>query len=97
MQIIFNMTLYEHLAQIEDFRRKSGRRFELADFLEMIVLAGMSGFFGINSISRFIKNNSNFFENRYGLLHGAPGKTVIFNILSVLDYEVCFTLCFWYG
>lgn len=79
-------TLYDNLLEIEDFRRSQGQRFTLPAFLEMVILAGMSGNFGINPTSRFIANNKDFFIERYGLNHGVPGKTVIYNILSVIDY-----------
>lgn len=80
-------TLYHFLDQVADYRRPQGRRFTLSAFLEMTILAGMSHRFGINGISRFIEQNKSFFIERYGLVHGVPKKTVIFNILRDLDYE----------
>ena len=79
--------LFEYFGVIKDKRRKQGKRFSLPAMLEMIVLAGMSGHFGINSISRFIKNNSEFFIDRYNMKHKVPGKTTIFKFLSTIDYE----------
>jgi len=79
-------TLIDHLSQLPDNRRLQGRRFSLSAFFEMVILAGLSGRFSINGISRFIANNSDFFVSRYGLNHGVPKKTVIFNILSNYDY-----------
>lgn len=79
--------LYECLNEIKDFRRSQGQRISLAAFLEICVLAGMSGHFGINSISRFIKNNEIFFIDRYNLLHGVPSKTTVFNIFRELPFE----------
>lgn len=81
------MTLHEALQGIKDKRRKQGQRYPLSSFLEMIVLAGMSGYFGINSIGRFVKYNSDYFITRYGLLHGAPSQTGIYNFLKDLDYN----------
>ena len=52
-----------------------------------MVLAGMSGHFGIRSISRFVLDNEAFFVNRYELLHGVPKQTNIHLILKSLDYE----------
>lgn len=80
-------TLYDFLIQIKDFRRPQGQRISLAAFLEMCVLAGISGHFGINSISRFIKNNEDFFIERYNLIHGVPSKTTVFNIFRDLPFE----------
>jgi len=80
-------TLVDFLSEIEDYRRKQGQRISLRNFLEMVVLAGMSGHFGINSISRFIKNNEDFFITRYNLQHGVPSLATVFNILKQLPYE----------
>ena len=79
--------LHSFLVDIPDFRRKQGQRWTLAQFLEMVVLAGMSGHFGINSIGRFIKHNAEFFIDRYNLQHGAPSHTSVQNILTSLPYE----------
>jgi len=81
------VSLHKHLCQIKDFRRAQGKRITLPSFLEMVVLAGMSGRFGINSISRFITHNADFFIERYGLLHGVPKKTTVFNILKELSFD----------
>jgi hypothetical protein len=80
-------TLYDYLLEMKDFRRAQGKRISLAAFLEMSVLAGMSGHFGINSISRFIKNNETFFIERYNLLHGVPSKTTVFKMLRDLPFD----------
>ena len=80
-------TLHEYLIEIKDFRRSQGQRISLASFLEMCVLAGMSGHFGINSIARFIKNNEEYFIARYNLLHGVPSKTTVFNIFRELPFD----------
>ncbi len=79
--------LFNYFGVIKDKRRDQGKRFPLPAMLEMVVLAGLSGHFGINSISRFIKNNSDFFIDRYTLLHKVPSKTTIFKFLSTIDYE----------
>ena len=80
--------LIDYLSDIEDFRRKQGQRISLANFLEMIVLAGMSGHFGINSIGRFFENNKSFFIERYNLQHGVPSSTTVFNILKELPHDL---------
>lgn len=79
-------TLYELLQGIKDHRRSQGQRISLAAFLEMIVLAGMSGHFGINSIKRFIDNNEAYFVERYGLHHGVPSQGSVFNNLKNIDH-----------
>ena len=81
------MTLHEALGEFKDHRRKQGQRFPIASYLEMIVLAGMSGCFGINSIGRFVKNNADYFIERYKLTHGVPSQTGIYEFLKGLNYE----------
>ena len=90
--ILFNMilimlSLFTYLSEVKDFRRKQGQRISLGAFLEMVTLAGLSGYFGINSIARFIKNNETFFVQRYQLQHGVPSLATVFNILKDLPYE----------
>lgn len=80
-------TLQQHLSLIPDHRKANGKRFAFEAMLEMLVLSGMSGYFGINSISRFIKNNKDFFIDRYQFEQGVPGKTMIFNFLKELDFN----------
>lgn len=80
-------TLQEHLSLIPDHRKPNGIRFPYVAMLEMVILSGMSGFFGINSISRFIKNNEQFFVDRFQLEHRVPSKTQIFNFLRDFDFD----------
>jgi hypothetical protein len=79
--------LQDYLSEIKDNRRPQGRRFSLVSMLEMLVLAGMSGRFGVNAVSRFIKNNKEFFLERYHFVHGIPSQTMIHNFLKGLDFE----------
>jgi len=80
-------TLFEYLLEVKDFRRAQGKRISLAAFLEMVVLAGMSGHFGINGISRFFKNNEAYFIDRYNLSHGVPSQGTIFNNLKTISQD----------
>ena len=80
-------SLFDSLKTLKDHRRAAGRRFSYPAMIEMIVLAGMSGRFGINSISRFIKNNADFFIQRYNFQHGVPSQTGIYNFLKGLDFN----------
>lgn len=79
--------LQDYLGEMTDFRRPQGRRFSLVSMLEMIILAGMSGRFGANPVSRFIENNKEYFIERYQFSHGVPGKTMIHNFLTGLEYK----------
>lgn len=78
--------LGDFLAQVPDWRRAQGKRIQLCNFLEMLVLSGLSGRFGIRDTSRFIKNNADFFIDRYNLQHGVPGQTMLFNSLEFIDF-----------
>lgn len=80
-------SLYKYLAEIKDHRRAQGQRTPMAAFLEMIVLAGMSGHYGFRAISRFIDNNESFFVKRYGLLHGTPAYATLRKFSKGLEYR----------
>ena len=89
-------SLYECLKNVKDHRRAQGQRTPLTAFLEMIVLAVMSGNFAIRSIARFIKNNEQFFVDRYNLEHGTPVYATVRNFIKSLDYkEMCSALSKW--
>ncbi len=79
--------LVDFLAQVPDWRRAQGKRINLCNLLEMIVLAGLSGRFGIRDTSRFIKSNEKFFIDRYNLQHGIPSQTMLFNSLELIDFK----------
>jgi len=79
--------LVDFLAQVPDWRRAQGKRINLSNFLEMLVLAGLSGRFGIRDSARFIKSNAAFFIDRYNLQHGVPSQTMLFNSLELIDFK----------
>jgi len=89
-------SLFDCLQLVKDHRRAQGQRTPLYAFLEMIILAGLSGHFGLRPISRFISNNNEFFIERYGLQHGVPGYTNICNFIHGLNHnELCIALHEW--
>lgn len=79
--------LVDFLAEVPDWRRAQGKKIKLCNFLEMLVVAGLSGRFGIRDTSRFIKNNGDFFIDRYDLQHGVPCQTTLFNNLECIDFK----------
>jgi len=79
--------LQDYLSEVKDFRRAEGRRFGFVPMLEMIVLAGMSGRFGVNAVARFLNNNKDFFVSRYNLSHGVPSQTMLHNFLTGMDFD----------
>ena len=64
----------------------------MVPMLEMIVLAGMSGRFGVNPVTRFISNNESFFIDRYNFNNGVPSQTTVHNFIKALDFEQLNTL-----
>lgn len=80
-------TLTQCLESVSDHRRAQGQRTPFYAFLEMIILAGMSGHFGFRAMSRFITNNKEFFIERYDLLHGVPTYTTLCNFAKELNYN----------
>ena len=84
--------LQDYLSELKEFRRAEGRRFGLVPMLEMIVLAGMSGRFGVNPVTRFISNNESFFIDRYNFNNGVPSQTTVHNFIKALDFEQLNTL-----
>ena len=79
--------LYEYLEGVKDHRRAQGKRTPMSAFLEMIILAGMSGRFGFRGISRFITSNEQFFVKRYNLEHGTPSYTTLRNFMKELEFD----------
>ncbi len=51
------MNLYDRLRELKDFRRAEGKRHNLADVMLIVIMANMSGYFGIRAIGDFIKRN----------------------------------------
>jgi len=90
-------SLYEYLKSVKDHRRAQGQRIPLSAFLEMIVLAGMSGHFGFRPIHRFINTNEAFFIERYNLQHGVPAYATIRNFIQELDYKELYTVLYKWG
>ncbi len=88
--------LYEYLLNVKDHRRAQGQRTPMSAFVEMIILAGMSGNFSIRSIARFITNNEDYFVARYKLEHGTPAYATVRNFIKEVDYqEMCNSLSDW--
>lgn len=80
-------SLTHFLLAIPDPRRKQGQRIDLPSFLSMVILGNMSGFTSLQSLSRFFKNNRDYFENKFNLIHGVPGYTRTRTLLEQIDFE----------
>ena len=79
--------LTHFISKIPDNRRKQGQRVTLPAFLTMVTLSSMSGFCSLQGMARFMKNNEEYFVERFGLLHGVPGYTRIRTLLASIDFE----------
>lgn len=89
-------SLYHYLSQVPDHRRSQGLRTPIGGVIEMIVLAGMSGRFAKQVISRFFKENEDIFIERYGLKHGVPGYTNMRTFMENVDKKaLCKALSSW--
>lgn len=80
------MSLLEHFALIPDFRRKQGKRYNLAAMLTVITLAMMSGRSKYREIERFGKRHAEYLSNLLGFKHGLPSNVTIREILRRVDY-----------
>ena len=80
-------SLSHFLSSVPDPRRKQGQRISLPNFLSMVILGNMSGHTSLQSLSRFFKNNQQYFTDTFGLMHGVPGYTRTRTLLEVIDFE----------
>lgn len=79
--------LTHFIASIPDERRKQGQRVTLPAFLTMVTLSSMSGYCSLQAMARFMKDNKEYFEVTFGLVHGVPGYTRIRTLLASIDFE----------
>jgi hypothetical protein len=74
------------LQQIPDHRSRQGRRHPFHPFVSMIVLAHLSGYYGLNEMSRFIKANADYFKQTFNLTV-VPGYTIIRTFCAEVSFE----------
>lgn len=87
------MTLLEHLSQVKDPRRVSGRRIQLPEFLAISILSYVCGNIGYRGISRFGKNNYELFQKAFSLKHPMPSHETVRQIFNSIDVD-SFINCF---
>ncbi len=80
--------IYNYLCEIEDYRRKEGRRFELPMVLLIVLMSVMSGFSGERAMWDFVKKNEKdlrkYLKPKKWRL---PSYQTIDSILTTLWYE----------
>ncbi len=76
------MMLFQFLSGIEDYRRKEGRRYQLAEILEFSILAILSGAKSYRNIEQFIRKRYSLLNDSYSLnWKRLPSYTTIRNII----------------
>jgi len=86
------MTLLECLSEIEDFRRKEGRRYELSHILMMVILGMMSGHSGFRPLWHFMKANATALSQVLGIAETdkhygkVPSYVTIRTVLQGVNY-----------
>ena len=76
------MILFQFLSEIEDYRRKEGRRYQLPEILEFSILAILSGAKSYRNIEQFIRKRYPLLNDIYSLnWKRLPSYTTIRNII----------------
>jgi hypothetical protein len=80
--------LYDQLLGLEDFRRAEGKMHELRLILIIVIMAIMSGFYGLRAMGDFVKKNRKelieLFKTKNGRL---PSRQTIGRALQHLDFN----------
>lgn len=74
------------IQQIPDHRSRQGLRHPFHPFVSMIVLAHLSGYYGLNEMARFIKANSGYFKKTFNLTV-VPGYTILRTFCAEVSFE----------
>lgn len=81
-------SLYDYLKEIEDFRRKEGKRHDLPIVLIIVLMAVMSGFTGERAMGDFVqKNKADLIKYLHPKKWRLPSYQTIDTILTMLWYE----------
>jgi hypothetical protein len=90
------MSLNELFKSLPDPRRGQGQRYPFQDILWMIFLGISSGYTGYRPLGKFVKANTTYFTEVFGLKHGVPSHVTIREILTNLDKKsVKASFCNW--
>jgi len=74
------------IQQIEDHRSRQGLRHPFHPFISMIILSNLSGYHGLNEMTRFIKDNSDYFRKTFNL-QAIPGYTIIRTFCAEVNFD----------
>lgn len=91
------LSLQDAFAQVPDPRGSRGKRYPLATFLILIVLATMSGYRGYRGIERFMDRHQQVLSQRLGLSRPAlPDYSTIRRLMEQIDFhQVAAVLTAW--
>lgn len=74
-----------YIQQIEDHRSRQGLRHPFHPFISMIILANLSGYYGLNEMTRFIKYNAEYFKKTFNL-QVVPGYTILRTFCAEVNF-----------
>ena len=87
---MLNSTVMQPLSyfiqQIPDHRSRQGLRHPFHPFLSMIILANLSGYYGLNEMTRFLKYNTEYFKKTFNL-EVIPGYTILRTFCAEVNFE----------
>lgn len=72
--------------QIEDHRSRQGLRHPFHPFITMIILSNLSGYYGLNEMTRFIRYNANFFKDLFNI-QVVPGYTILRTFCAEVNFD----------
>lgn len=81
------MGLLESVREIEDFRRKEGRRYDLEQMFGMLLISGLCGHFGGRAVERFTELHSDSFTEHLQLRHEPPSHVSFSTFLNNVPQE----------
>ncbi len=74
------------IKQIPDHRRRQGTRHPFHPFITMIILANLGGYHGLNEMTRFIKDNGEYFKKLFNL-RVVPGYTILRTFCAEVSFD----------
>lgn len=75
-----------YIQQIPDHRSRQGLRHPFHPFISMVILANLSGYYGLNEMTRFIKYNAEYFKKTFNL-QVVPGYTILRTFCVEVNFE----------
>lgn len=80
------LPLSHFIQQIEDHRSRQGLRHPFHPFISMIILAHISGYYGLNEMTRFIRDNAEYFKKTFNI-DTVPGYTILRTFCAEVNFD----------